>query len=175
MKLDDDEINGYYQRKFLENSQPAKANIDGVTIFFAVLAAILLSWFIRDQYLEWQARRALEVFNQQMAIINVQTQNQFREIQIQAEKAKLENEERIRQEANRVQQIKLHKIEIEHQKQAAVEAQLAERVAKEAAWKETYRPIAGCEPEKSDRDLLKCGNDYARSHKRFKENWAKTH
>ena len=173
MRLDDDEINSYNQRKFLENPQPA--NIDGLTIFFAVLGAILLSWFIREQYVEWQVKQAFEEFNRQMIVMDAQSKIQFREMQIRAEKAKAENEERIKKEADKIELIRFQNVELEHQKQVAIETQLVGRAAKEAAWKDAYRPTAGCEAENPNRDALKCGNDYAKSHKRFEDNWAENH
>jgi hypothetical protein len=71
LQLDPDEIRDYRQEAFF-NENKSKA-LSPVSIFLAVLAAILVSWFIREAYVEWQIKQALEVFNQQMNVMNQQS------------------------------------------------------------------------------------------------------
>lgn len=55
MQLDQDEVRGYEQRAFFEKKD--FKDLNPLSIFFAVLAAILVSWFIREAYVEWQLRQ----------------------------------------------------------------------------------------------------------------------
>src|SRR5687768_4685250 len=96
MQLDKDEVRNYEQRAFFEKDD--KQEVNPMTIFFAVLAAILVSWFIRELYLEYQIRRALSVFNEQMEVINQQTQQQIQEIQIRNEFNQAKAQEKARLE-----------------------------------------------------------------------------
>ncbi|MES2546381.1 MAG: hypothetical protein V4575_01660 [Pseudomonadota bacterium] len=166
MKLDKDDVDSYYQRKFFD--EPKSSTLNGTTIFFAVVGAIIFCWFLKGIYEEWQIRRALAIFNEQMAITESQTKNELRKIQIQ-------NEERLRLHAEQIERLKIQKHEAVLEQQAIFEAQLAAKNAKETARKSFYKPVAGCESENPDRDLIKCGNDYARANRKFEENWAKNH
>ncbi len=166
MKLDKDDVDSYYQRKFFD--EPKSSTLNGTTIFFAVVGAIIFCWFLKGIDEEWQIRRALAIFNEQMAITESQTKNELRKIQIQ-------NEERLRLHAEQIERLKIQKHEAELEQQAIFEAQLAAKNAKETARKSFYKPVAGCESENPDRDLIKCGNDYARANRKFEENWAKNH
>ncbi len=166
MKLDKDDVDSYYQRKFFD--EPKSSTLNGTTIFFAVVGAIIFCWFLKGIYEEWQIRRALAIFNEQMAITESQTKNELRKIQIQ-------NEERLRLHAEQIERLKIQKHEAVLEQKAIFEAQLAAKNAKETARKSFYKPVAGCESENPDRDLIKCGNDYARANRKFEENWAKNH
>ena len=85
MQLDKDEIDGYHQRQFFDESK--SPNINGTTIFFAVVGAIIFCWVLKDIYEEWQVRRALAILNEQIAITEVQTKNELRKMQIQIGRA----------------------------------------------------------------------------------------
>ena len=171
MQLDKEEMDSYRQRQFFNESK--LSNVSGTTIFFAVVGAIIFCWFLKGVYEEWQVRRALAIFNQQMAIMETQTKNELREMQIRTEVLKAQNEERIRLQTEQSERLKIQKHEAELEQQAIFEAQLVARNTKEVARKSFYKPIAGCESENPNRDLIKCGNDFARANKKFEENWAK--
>ena len=173
MQLDKDEIDGYRQRQFFDESK--SPNINGTTIFFAVVGAIIFCWVLKDIYEEWQVRRALAILNEQIAITEVQTKNELRKMQIRNEAFKAQNEEGIRMQAEQDQLLKIQKHEAELEQQAFFETQLAARNAKEVAKKSFYKPILGCESHNPNRDSIKCGNDYARANKVFEESWAKNH
>ena len=173
MQLDKDEIDSYRQRQFFD--VPKSPNINGTTIFFAVVGAIIFCWFLKGIYEEWQVRRALAILNEQLAITEVQTKNELRKMQIRNEAFKAQNEESIRMQAEQDQLLKIQKHEAELEQQAFFETQLAARNAKEVAKKSFYKPILGCESHNPNRDLIKCGNDYARANKAFEESWAKNH
>ena len=173
MQLDKDEIDGYRQRQFFDESK--SPNINGTTIFFAVVGAIIFCWVLKDIYEEWQVRRALAILNEQIAITEVQTKNELRKMQIRNEAFKAQNEESIRMQAEQDQLLKIQKHEAELEQQAFFETQLAARNAKEVAKKSFYKPILGCESHNPYRDSIKCGNDYARANKVFEESWAKNH
>ena len=173
MQLDKDEIDSYRQRQFFD--VPKSPNINGTTIFFAVVGAIIFCWFLKGIYEEWQVRRALAILNEQLAITEVQTKNELRKMQIRNEAFKAQNEESIRIQAEQDQLLKIQKHEAELEQQAFFETQLAARNAKEVAKKSFYKPILGCESHNPNRDLIKCGNDYARANKAFEESWAKNH
>lgn len=171
MNLGKEEIDSYHQRKYFD--EPKSSDLNGTTIFFAVVGAIIFCWFLKGIYEDWQIRRALAIFNEQLAISEEQTKNELRKMQIRNEAFKVQNEERVRQEAEQIQLLRIQKHDAELEQQANFEAQLAEKNAKEVARKSFYKPVAGCEADNQNRDLIKCGNDYARSNKKFEENWAK--
>lgn len=173
MQLDKEDIRSYEQRKFLDS--PEKTEVNPLSIFFAVLAAILVSWLIREAYLEWQVRQAVEAFNQQMQIIDAQSQQQLKNYQLQneAEKAKLEEEASAR--AEELRQQKLADQQLDTEKRNAIAAAIDERIKKEQAWTETYKPVKGCDKENPDRDAIKCGNDYVKAHRQFEVSWANRH
>ena len=173
MQLDKDEIDSYRQRQFFD--EPKSSNINGTTIFFAVVGAIIFCWFLNGIYEDWQVRRALAVLNEQIAITEVQTKNELRKMQIRNEAFKAENEESVRMQSEKNQLLKIQKHEAELEQQAFFETQLAARNTKEVARKSFYKPILGCESDNPNRDLIKCGNDYARANKTFEESWAKNH
>lgn len=166
MKLDEDDVNSYHQRHYFD--EPKSSNINGTTIFFAVVSAIIFCWFLKGAYEEWQIRRALAIFNEQMAITEIQTKNELRKIQIR-------NEEHIRLQAEQSEHLRIQKYQAGLERQAIFDTQMAKKNAKEVARKSFYKPVAGCESENPNRDLIKCGNDYARANKKFEENWAKNY
>ena len=173
MQLDKEDIRSYEQRKFLD--APQKKELNPLSIFFAVLAAILVSWLIREAYVEWQVRQALEVFNQQMQIIDVQSQRQMQSIQLQnqAMKAQAEENARAKEEESRQQKLAAHQLDSD--KRNAIAAAIDERTKREEAWSTAYKPISGCEKDNPDRDTIKCGNDYAKAHRQFELSWANNH
>lgn len=119
MQLDKEDIKSYQQRTFFD--APPKNEVNPISIFLAVLAAILVAWFIRAAYIEWQVRQALEIFNQQMQIINAQSQQQMRNIQLRNEAMREKTEERIRLQAEELRQQKLAAQQIDFEKRAAIE------------------------------------------------------
>jgi low affinity Fe/Cu permease len=171
MKLDEDDINSYRQRQYFD--EPRSSTLNGTTIFFAVASAIIFCWFLKSAYEEWQIRRALAIFNEQMAITEIQTKNELRKMQIRTEAYKAQNEERIRLQGEQHELLRIQKHEAELAQQVIYEAQLAAKSAKEVARKSFYKPVAGCESDNPNRELIKCGNDYARANKKFEENWAR--
>lgn len=170
MQLDKEDIRSYEQRKFLDS--PEKQEVNPLSIFFAVLAAILVSWLIREAYLEWQVRQAVEVFNQQMQIINAQSQQQMQNIQLQSEAMRAKAEEDARAKVAELRQQKLAAQQLDNEKRNAIDAAIDERIKKEEAWTATYKPVRGCEKDNPNRDAIKCGNDYAKAHRQFEASWA---
>jgi len=170
MQLDKEDIKSYQQRTFFD--APPKNEVNPISIFLAVLAAILVAWFIRAAYIEWQVRQALEIFNQQMQIINAQSQQQMRNIQLRNEAMREKTEERIRLQAEELRQQKLAAQQIDFEKRAAIENKINERSKKEEAWAESYKPARGCEKDNPDRDALICGNDYAKARRHFEATWS---
>ena len=169
MQLDPDEIRNYEQRAFFEKKEVHEVN--PWSIFIAVLAAILVAWFIHEMYLEWQIRRALTIFNEQMEVVNRQTQQQFQEIQIRNEYQQAKEMERVRLESEYKEQQRRLVIERENQIHAQKMAVVEEKNAKETAWGKFYKPTLGCGSENPNRDAIKCGNDYIRERKRFESGW----
>lgn len=169
MQLDQDEIRSYEQRAFFQRTEYPQNN--PVVIFFAVLAAIIVSWIVREAYIEWQVQRALTLFNQQMQNLNAQSQQRFQNLQIQSEAARIAAQERVRLEMEEKEQQKLAAIQLENDKHAQQIAIIQEKDAKELAWTKFYNPTRGCESENPDRDAIKCGNDYIKARKRFESGW----
>lgn len=165
MQLDQDEIRSYQQTKYFENT---KSVPDPFAIFIAVLAAILVAWFIRVAYVEWQIRQVVNIVSQEMVLINQQSQKSIERIQIEA---------RLRQEA--ALEMERLKVEIKQQdeldRRAAIQAEIDLAKSKEQAWQSFYKPIPGCESSNNNKDFIKCGNDHAKAIKRFESQWAMNH
>ncbi|MFT5719285.1 MAG: hypothetical protein ACI9T7_003498 [Oleiphilaceae bacterium] len=157
MKLDRDDIPKHHLRNSFFD-KPETKNVDGFTIFIAVLAAISVAFFLRAAYNEWQLRQAVEMFSQRL--VATQKHNQQR-----IEVNKKEREEQAFQQ-------KMAKYRVEQSKQAAISAGIQERKAKVEAWENFYKPIKGCESTNDDKDLIKCGNDHLRAKAKFEKLWA---
>lgn len=169
MQLDDEDIKSYQQRAYFD-SKP-KQEVNPISIFFAVLAAILVSWFIREAYMEYQARKALEMLNQQLSIINEQTQRQFEKIQLQTEAMNARAQENTRLRAQALIEQKKIAQQIDLKNREEISNKVNEQIRKEQAWAVAYKPIKGCEKDNPDKDAIKCGNDYARAHRKFEASW----
>jgi hypothetical protein len=167
MNLKPDEIRNNGVDQFF--NKPESSPVTPLTIFFAVLAAILVAWFLKSAYDEWQIRRAIHAFNQQMSTITYQSQQQMQQIQLQSQQ-RIEANRRAQEE--KALQIKLEKRRIEEEKQAAITAEINERKSKQLAWENFYKPVKGCESSNDNKDLMKCGNDHAKAKKKFEELWA---
>ena len=167
MQLDPDEVRDYRHYSFMNPRR--SRDTDPLKIFLAVLAAILVAWFLRAIYIEWQVRYALKEFNQQMALIEA---NMHRDMQRNQIRAKLEAEERTRALQEKAYQERLAKHQLKLEEQAAIERGINDRSKKEQAWTDYYKPAKGCEPSNDNKDLMKCANDYARAKKSFEVQWA---
>ena len=137
-----------------------------IQYFLSVLTAILVSWLIREAYLDYQINQAVKIFNQQMQNINAQTQAQLHTYQLENESRKAENERVIRLRQEEHEQQKIVKIQVENGKRAQVIAEINERAKKDEALKVFYKPTNGCEADKPNREPVKCGNDYIKAHNR---------
>lgn len=167
MQIDSDEIRDYRQNAFLN---PKKSNeADPLKIFLAVLAAILVAWFIRAAYVEWQLRQVLETFNQQVMVINANAQ---RDIELSRIRGQVAAEERARIQQEKIYQQKLAKHQLELDRQATINHAISERERKAQAWADYYKPAKGCEPSNDNKDLMMCANDHARAKKNFEAQWA---
>lgn len=170
MQLDKEEMMSYEQRAFFEKKESKELN--PLNIFFAVLAAILVSWFIRMAYVDWQLRQVAETFNEQIKVMNYQSQQQMRMIQLKNEAMQAQAEEKVRLKAEAAMQQRIAAHQIELDRRAAIENEINTRVKKEQAWTAFYKPTKGCEKDNQNRDAILCGNDYMKAHKRFEESWA---
>lgn len=169
MQLDQDEVASYAQRAFFEKKETTA--LSPATIFFSVLGAILVSWVVREAYIEWQVQRALIVFNQQIQIMNAQSQQELQHFQLQSEAARAAAQERVRIEMEAKEQQRLAAAQLDNDKRKQALAVIQEKEAKEVAWKKFYSPIRGCESENPNRDAIKCGNDYIKARRRFELAW----
>lgn len=169
MQLDQEDIKSYKQRTFFDPTP--KNELNPTSIFFAVLAAILVSWFIRAVYLEYQARQELALFNQYISVINEEIQQQLKNTQLQTEamRARIEENARLKTEVLRRQKQLAQQIDLA--KREEISHQINARVRKDEAWAAAYKPIRGCEKDNPDRDAIKCGNDYAKAHRQFEASW----
>ena len=167
MQLDPDEIRDSRQYAFLN---PKRSNeVDLFKLFLAVLAAILVAWFIRAAYVQWQLRQVLETFNQQVTAINANAQKNIELSQVRSQAAA---EERARIQQEEIYQQKLAKRQLELDKQAVINHAVNERNRKAQAWADYYKPAKGCEPANDNKDLMMCANDHARARKNFEAQWA---
>ena len=172
MQLDPDELRSYRQDSYFDKKQSNETN--PMAIFFAVLGAILVAWIIREAYVEWQVRQALAIFNQQMATINEQSQRSLENIQIQSQAYQEAANQRARIEQAKIEQKKLDELQLERDRKAAIAAEVDLKIKKEQDWEAFYKPIKGCESSNDHKDLMKCGNDYAKAKKSFEAQWKNT-
>jgi len=155
-----------YRKRAIDNyfEKKQSPSVTPLTIFFAVLAAVLVAFFLRATYIEWQLRQAAEVFKQQMAIGQKQLEQQKRQ-QLQ----RFEANRKAREQQLLQQRIAKHRVE--QQKQAAISAGITRNI-KYHAWNAYYKPIKDCESSNEEKDLMTCGNDHAKAKKRFETLWA---
>jgi hypothetical protein len=170
MLLDKEDKINYEQRAFFDKKESKELN--PLSIFFAVLAAIIVSWFIRAAYIDWQLRQVAEAFNQQISVINDQSQQQMRSIILKNQAMQAEVEEKARLKADELMQKKIETHQIELDKRAAVASEIDARARKVEAWNVFYKPTKGCEKDNPDREAVKCGNDYIRARNSFEQSWA---
>lgn len=173
MQLDPDEIRSYQQQAFFEKDKSAE--ITPFAIFLAVLAAILVAWLIRAAYVEWQARQAIAMFNQQMQALHEQTTKSIERMQIRQQRIMAEAQEKARLKEEAAYQQKLAIRQMDLDRRAAIAAKNEMAMKKEEAWKNYYKPAKGCESENPNIDLIKCGNDHAKARKLFEASWASAH
>ena len=169
MQLDPDEIRTSRQDSFFDEKKPNEVN--PFTIFLAVLAAILVSWFIREAYLEWQVQRAVEMLNQEVAVINAQSQRELQRIQMSAQVAQEAANQRAGAEIEKARLQKLAEHQQEWDRQAAISAERDVKTKKEQAWFDYYKPVKGCESTNDNKDIIKCGNDFAKAKNNFEAQW----
>lgn len=169
MKLDHEDLQTYQQRNFFENARPSSP--DGITIFFAVLGAILTAWLIREAYMEWQVRRALHAFNEQIEISAQQTQKQLEQIRINNEAARLQAQQNVRLQAEEQARLTRQQLQQQNEIREKTAALEIEKSRKEKAWKQYYRPVSGCEMDNPDRETVKCGNDFIKARRLFDAQW----
>ncbi|MDI1309999.1 MAG: hypothetical protein PSV17_11300 [Methylotenera sp.] len=167
MQLDPDEIRDYRQEAFFDKRESSE--VDPFKIFLAVLAAILMAWFIRAVYVEWQIRQVLDNFNQQIVVMNAESQ---RAMELSQLRAKAAEDERTRIEEEKTYQQKVAKYQLEQNRQAVITNAINDKNRKVQAWDDYYKPAKGCESSNDNKDLMKCGNDYARAKKSFEAQWA---
>lgn len=172
MQLDPDELRTYRQSSYFDEKKSNETS--PIAIFFAVLGAILVSWLIREAYVDWQVRKALTIFNQQMAIISEQSQRSMENIQLQSQAYQDAANQRAIIEEEKLHQKKLYELQLERDKKAAIMAEIDMKNKKEKDWIAFYKPIKGCESSNENKDLMKCGNDYAKAKKAFEAQWANT-
>lgn len=160
--MDPDEIRNARQYDFFKPKKPKQ--IDPFKVFLSVLAAILVAWFVRAWFIQWQVNQVTSALSQQVQVMNAKMQADI-ESQIAADK------ERARLHQEEVYQQKLAKHQLALEKQAALEYSINERTKKAQAWDEYYKPVRGCEPSIDNKDLMMCANDHARAKKKFEELW----
>lgn len=164
MKLDLDDIPKHHLRNdYFEKPQPAP--VDALTIFLAVLSAILVAFFLREVYTEYQLRRAAAALTQTIEVNNQQLQQSVESIRRKQEANRQAQLERLNQQ-------RLDKYRTEKQKQAAISASIEERRKKSDAWASYFKPSKDCESTNDNIDLIACGNAHLKAKKQFDKMWA---
>lgn len=138
--------------------------ITPISIFFAVLGAILAAWLIREIYQDWQIQRALQMMNQQFQNITQQSQEQSRRMIEHQVRMKEASEEKARL-------IKANETKVRNDQMAAESMLIEQAGRKEAAWKVYYKPIENCSDGRNESIVL-CGNDYMKARKKFEASWS---
>jgi hypothetical protein len=173
MQLEPDEIRGYKQDSFFNQNTNKPNEVNPFTIFLSVLAAILFAWFIREAYFEWQVKKALELFNQEMSLVNEESQRSIERIRQQSIAMQEAANERQRQAEAAAYQNKLALHQQELAKQAEKEAEIEARSNKADAWLAFYKPSKACESE--NKNIINCGNEFARAKNKFEIQWGASH
>lgn len=110
-----------------------------------------------------------------MAAISMQSQKNAERMQMKLQAAQEAANERARIEAEGLRLQKLSERQVEMDWQASISAERALRNKKEQAWLEFYKPVKGCESSNYNKDIIKCGNDYAKAKKNFESKWRVQH
>jgi hypothetical protein len=172
MQLDKDEIRDYEQRVFLDRDKNTN-ELNPLNIFFAVLAAILVSWLLRSIYIEYQIRQVANAFKQELEIIEKQSQIEMQKMHIRSELIRDEANRKAALNEDRILQQKFLVRQLELDKEAEKTAILDEKTKKNEAWNVYYKPSKGCQSGSENIDLLTCGNEHAKARKNFEAAWAK--
>ena len=173
MQLEPDEIRSYQQDSFFNQNTKKPNEVNPFTIFLSVLSAILFAWFIREAYIEWQVKQALSFFDQAMQLEKKQSQRNMEQIHQQLIAAQEAANERQRQAEAVAYQHKLALHQQELAKQAEKEAEIEARSNKADAWLAFYKPSKACESE--NKNIINCGNEYARAKNKFETQWDANH
>ena len=173
MQLEPDEIRNYQQDSFFNQNTKKPNEVNPFTIFLSVLAAILFAWFIREAYFDWQVKQALSFFDQAMQLEKKQSQRNMEQIHQQLIAAQEAANERQKQAEVAAYQHKLALHQQELAKQAKKEAEIEVRSNKADAWLVFYKPSKACESE--NKNMINCGNEYARAKNKFETQWVATH
>lgn len=72
MKLDKDEVRSHYDQERFFEQQKYNSGLSALEIFIAVLAAIVVAWFLKEAYDRYQAKQALIHFNYQLQMLDAQ-------------------------------------------------------------------------------------------------------
>jgi len=149
------------QRQQHETSLLSKAIIGVITIALGVY----IGNFLYTKYVIYEAGKALEQFNAQMAAETRQMQARM------AEKAERERQYQLALEQERTRQ---KQMELDF-RQRQIDTQLAaqeEARRKEAAWDKHYKKPAMCVNASRQSVMVECGNDYIRARQKFEASWA---
>lgn len=175
MNIDDEDIRSYEQRQFFQRKSTTSFQVDGLTIFFAVLAAIIAAWFIREAYERWQIEQAMKELNRQLQISAEQSNRAVKEMQLQQHYAYTKAKEAARLEAEnkQIEKERLRQQQLADQELRAIATKNLAK--KEQAWQKYYKPTTGCESANPNRETVKCGNDYIRARRNFEQIWSTNH
>ncbi len=169
MRIDDDEIRNYKQLKFFEEEDRRRNQIGASTIFFSVLAAIIVAWILHDIYTRWQVHQALKQFEQELKMSERYIQRQSRQLQLQFE----QNQAKYRQQAEERNQRLKAQLEQQKLEQQRKNEEIKRRAEKEKAWLTFYKPTTECASSNPNRDLIACGNEHLYARKQFEYQWSR--
>lgn len=161
MDLDKD-VPYSWEKRNSRNSRDVES-LSAISIFFAVLGAILAAWVIREVYIQWQMQKTLQVMNAQFNVITKKSQMDTKRLFEQQTRMRIEAEEKAKT-------LKANQARINNEMMAEKARRIQEEARKEEAWKAFYKPVENCSDGKSESIVL-CGNDYMRARKRFEQEW----
>lgn len=163
MQIEPDEIRNFQQDCYFNQRTKNTTELNPFTVFLSVLAAILFAWFLRDAYIEYQAKQLLLEINKEMQIINEQQRLAMEQIRLESIADNEAREERAYQRKYALHQQMLAN-------QAVKTAEIEARNKKADAWLAFYKPSKECTIE--SKNLINCANEHARAKNKFETEWS---
>jgi hypothetical protein len=179
LQLDEDEIRNSEIDAFLNKDKSAA--LTPLTIFFAVLAAIVVAWLMKTAYDDWQAREAMRIFEHEWTKFEKQMNKNFEQSRVDAENLLKRQTQQLNNQVQRIRSPRLEKLVEEQQQEYRKEKvkkyiringlDVTNNTDKAKAWAEYYKPSANCEKAENRQLLMECRKSNLQAIKEFEAIW----
>lgn len=161
MELGPEDRKKFYEEQDSFFEKATSSNLNPLSIFLAVLAALLVAWFLKSSYEEWQAREALRLLNLEFAKMQQQTQVEVQRMQTNLYNQRVAAEERSRISMEKIRLENEARRQIEREKILARKNEIDQinRRNRNEGWATYYQPSKDCDSSNQYRDNAKCTNE----------------